>query len=178
MGTYRYIQYQLNSSTKQCHLWLSKHTDNSEVFPGSAMLALAQSANFIGLSDTHYFLLPTRLPDEGRLRSATCDAVRTISARAGGGRRPTWPLSPHFNPSLTHAFHFGYNINKGRHEDYQVSWGLWSRPTQITSALDIMAKLLSIGLESVGVPADDPFCTVPKWQLEYCLRAFNISYWG
>ena len=50
------------------------HTDNYEVFPGLALVASAQAGKSIGLSETHFYLLPSRLLDEDIPRSAICDA--------------------------------------------------------------------------------------------------------
>ena len=56
-------------------------------YPGSVLVDLVGSSNYIGFSPTHFYLLLTRLADEERLRSAFRDLVRNIRARADDGRR-------------------------------------------------------------------------------------------
>ena len=41
------------------------------------------SSNYIGFAQVHFYLLPTRLDDEERLRSAVRDVVHNIKANAG-----------------------------------------------------------------------------------------------
>ena len=83
-------------------------------YPGSVLLDLVRSSNYIEFLQVHYYLSPTRLADEERLRSAVRDLIHTIRAKAGDARREAWPFSHDHSPQKDCTFPFWYFISHTR----------------------------------------------------------------
>ena len=98
-------------------------------YPGSVLVDLVESSNYIAFLHVHFYLFPTRLADEERLRSAVRDLVRNIRAQAGDGWRVAWFFSHDHSPPKDYKFLFCYFISNNREtdenfQDDRVKWRL------------------------------------------------------
>ena len=112
------------------------------------------------LTGSLQLFIKIRLADEERLRSAVRDPVCTIKAKAGDGRRAAWTFSHDHSPPKDCTFPFCYFISNKRERLAKNAQLTKSNEacdyftTTKDARLDIGAKLLSLGLEPIDVPAD------------------------
>ena len=95
-------------------IFTNSKTTHHGSYPGSVLLDLVESINYVGFSQVNFYLLPTRLADEERLRSAVRDLVCNISAKTGDGRRVAWQFSHDRCPPKDFTFPFWYFISTNR----------------------------------------------------------------
>ena len=135
-------------------------TKHHGIYPGKVLVDLAESGNYIGFSQIHFYLLPSRLSDEQRLRSAVLDIVRNVRARAGDGKRPAWSFTHNHSPPQECIFPYSHFISNKREKiakcAQMTKFNNDCKKSDSTTASrqDIAGKLLSLGLEPVDVPAD------------------------
>ena len=135
-------------------------TTHQGCYPGSVLVDLEESSDYIGFSHIHFCLLPTSLAEEERLRSAVRDLVRNIRAKAGDGRGVAWFFFQDHSPPKDYKFPFCYFIsNIGERlaktpKMIEFNGDCEKAPTLEAARFDIGAKLLSLGLVAVDVPAD------------------------